>query len=773
MEQQQHAQDRRPQQRVVYNDQDVQTFRRCLASYMSGDYSTALAEIRTLRTGRYAEIVHLQLNELIIKFYHQRCVNADEFVADLNDAMTKAYGMNFEKSRVRDLTQVTHLYNYALIQFYLMRYSQALSVMKTVEKYFDTLEDALVRDCSFLLIELYLVQHKIPEALAVITYLEEEFDEQTGLRIHLPEDLRLEALLFDENSQLFRPLPGFRGKLQLYKVKVVNRLRVLGVGKKGLVKESKGLLTTHGVMNLQPVYLKSQAEYNISNYGKAIKLLNHIPPSNASPTLAGGDCLPVLHYNNLACAHSAMGKATIATVYFNKAMEENTKVMAALPIPPTQNGLADYNQVPLQSVGASRCPELMYNLGTQLLLAGQPVQAFTLLVEASHIYHQNPRLWLRLAECCIAKHKNDVIDPLHRRKPTRYMIKGFVGSGKFRKMLLSPVLLPYQKQLSQRKVPPTTELKKDPSEPSLTIEFARMCLINALAAVNRHLSRGLGTQEKFLEDMYSIAPSGISTKQEMLNLKAYILINLAFVSNAMWDYLGGIDYARQAEAFPEVPGVIRFLISAYASEGLMRINRLADAGYYLSVSYIQNVFRQMNADLDKEGQVNMLHPSQTAAALNSAGASTFPPGTSSSRSSEDLSNNGSDEQLNLYDRPGAVIKSLLHVPNDYLRRRPLFARNLLGYNHAVWLAMNGDLDASYAIGEKLRSSETNADSITRARATQLCIYIRFRQGRGVEATKLITNECPEWKDRLTKDFDVDEVKLRQLRETQGIPWPLD
>ena len=45
----------------------------------------------------------------------------------------------------------------------------------------------------------------------------------------------------------------------------------------------------------------------------------------------------------------------------------------------------------------------------------------------------------------------------------------------------------------------------------------------------------------------------------MFLLRAYILINLAFVSNAMWDYLGGIDYARQAEASSEVPGVIRLV----------------------------------------------------------------------------------------------------------------------------------------------------------------------------------------------------------------------
>ena len=73
----------------------------------------------------------------------------------------------------------------------------------------------------------------------------------------------------------------------------------------------------------------------------------------------------------------------------------------------------------------------------------------------------------------------------------------------------------------------------------------------------------------------------------------------------------------------------------------------------------------------------------------------------------------------------------------------------------------------------MRSAETNADSITRARATQLCIYIRFRQNRNAEATKLIMEECPEWRDRLAKDFDEDEAKLRQLRDTQGIPWPLE
>lgn len=56
---------------------------------------------------------------------------------------------------------------------------------------------------------------------------------------------------------------------------------------------------------------------------------------------------------------------------------------------------------PLVSLGVSHRHEILYNLGIQLLFSGRPVVAFDCLVEAVQIYHTNPRLWLRLAECCI------------------------------------------------------------------------------------------------------------------------------------------------------------------------------------------------------------------------------------------------------------------------------------------------------------------------------------------------------------------------------------
>ena len=108
----------------------------------------------------------------------------------------------------------------------------------------------------------------------------------------------------------------------------------------------------------------------------------------------------------------------------------------------------------------------------------------------------------------------------------------------------------------------------------------------------------------------------------------------------------------------------RFLLSAYASEGLMRMNRLSEAGHYLSVSYINNVFRQMNADLDKEGRVSLQSSQATTTSSSAAGAAangtpqsaSVSVGISSSRSSEDLNNSNADEPANQYERPGAVIK---------------------------------------------------------------------------------------------------------------------
>jgi len=43
----------------------------------------------------------------------------------------------------------------------------------------------------------------------------------------------------------------------------------------------------------------------------------------------------------------------------------------------------------------------LYNTGLQLLFTGRYETAFECFQEAATILYQNPKLWLRIAECCI------------------------------------------------------------------------------------------------------------------------------------------------------------------------------------------------------------------------------------------------------------------------------------------------------------------------------------------------------------------------------------
>lgn len=59
---------------------------------------------------------------------------------------------------------------------------------------------------------------------------------------------------------------------------------------------------------------------------------------------------------------------------------------------------------PLQCLGATKRPEILYNLGIAMLHLQRPKEAFECLLIPLNYYHNNPRLWLRLADACIMVH---------------------------------------------------------------------------------------------------------------------------------------------------------------------------------------------------------------------------------------------------------------------------------------------------------------------------------------------------------------------------------
>ena len=106
-------------------------------------------------------------------------------------------------------------------------------------------------------------------------------------------------------------------------------------------------------------------------------------------------------------------------------------------------------------------------MGISLLHSGKPEAALDCLNQVINVYRINPRLWLRVAECCIMIYKKDNEEDTELSKRMQ-VVQSSVGSGVHRKLILGS-------GLKKERVPPESMNKVQPS-----LEFASMCLKNAL-----------------------------------------------------------------------------------------------------------------------------------------------------------------------------------------------------------------------------------------------------------------------------------------------------
>lgn len=117
------------------------------------------------------------------------------------------------------------------------------------------------------------------------------------------------------------------------------------------------------------------------------------------------------------------------------------------------------SDAPVHAIGASKQPEILYNLGIAMLHLQRPKEAFECFLIPLNYYHNNPKLWLRLAEACIMVHKevsfsrwwtlqfgtmNSIFDmfiicPQNlKTKDRKNIVSSIIGSGIHRKYLIQP-----------------------------------------------------------------------------------------------------------------------------------------------------------------------------------------------------------------------------------------------------------------------------------------------------------------------------------------------
>lgn len=259
--------------------------------------------------------------------------------------------------------------------------------------------------------------------------------------------------------------------------------------------------------------------------------------------------------------------------------------------------------------------ELLYNCGIQLLHIRRPLAAFECLIEAVQVYHANPRLWLRLAECCIAANKGTSEQETKGLPSKKGIVQSIVGQGYHRKIVLA----------SQSIQNTVYNDGQSSAIPVASMEFAAICLRNALLLLseeqqdpkqengsksnsqlggnpeNSESSETCSSKSHDGDKLIPAPPSSPLRKQELENLKCSILACSAYVALALGDNLMALNHADKLLQQPKLSGSLKFLGYLYAAEALISLDRISDAITHLNPENVTDVSLGISSNEQDQG----------------------------------------------------------------------------------------------------------------------------------------------------------------------------
>ncbi|XP_035019402.1 CCR4-NOT transcription complex subunit 10 isoform X6 [Hippoglossus stenolepis] len=499
-------------------------------------------------------------------------------------------------------------YNQAIIHYHMRQYSEAILIGERLYQFLEPFEEKFAQAVCFLLVDLYLLTFQPEKALHLLAVLD-KLSVQGSNKNGKGEVLQCTTASLKKNNssnkeganqkaEFAAMIEAAKSKMHQYKVRAYIQMK----SSKACKREIKSVMNTAG--NSSPsLFLKSNFEYLRGNYRKAVKLLNSSNIAEHPGPIKTGECVRCMFWNNLGCIHFAMGKHNLGIFYFKKALQENDHTCAQLG--DGNNGQSKkFTGIPMCALLANKRYELLYNCGIQLLHIGRPLAAFECLMEAVQVYHSNPRLWLRLAECCIAANKGGSEQENKGLPCKKGIVQSIVGQGYHRKIVLAS-------QSTQNTI---YSEGQSAAIPVASMEFAAICLRNALLLLPEHQQQDTKTEngsksfsqsgstesgsensdacsgkgqdaDKFL----SAAPSSPLRKQEVENLRCSILACSAYVALALGDNLMALNHAEKLLHQTKVSGSLKFLGHLYAAEALISLDRISDAIAHLNPENVSDV----------------------------------------------------------------------------------------------------------------------------------------------------------------------------------------
>ncbi|XP_032717190.1 CCR4-NOT transcription complex subunit 10 isoform X4 [Lontra canadensis] len=531
-------------------DQEKELSTSAFQAFTAGNYDACLQHLACLQEVNKDDY-KIILNTAVAEFFKNNQTTTDSLRQTLNQLKNQVHSAVEEMDGLDDVENSMLYYNQAVILYHLRQYTEAIAVGEKLYQFIEPFEEKFAQAVCFLLVDLYILTYQAEKALHLLAVLEKMISQgsnnkngknETGNNTNKDGS--------NHKAESGALIEAAKSKIHQYKVRAYIQMKSL----KACKREIKSVMNTAG--NSAPsLFLKSNFEYLRGNYRKAVKLLNSSNIAEHPGFMKTGECLRCMFWNNLGCIHFAMSKHNLGIFYFKKALQENDNVCAQLSAGSTDPG-KKFSGRPMCTLLTNKRYELLYNCGIQLLHIGRPLAAFECLIEAVQVYHANPRLWLRLAECCIAANKGTAEQETKGLPSKKGIVQSIVGQGYHRKIVL-----------------------------------ASQSIQNTVYNSKSH------DGDKFIP----APPSSPLRKQELENLKCSILACSAYVALALGDNLMALNHADKLLQQPKLSGSLKFLGHLYAAEALISLDRISDAITHLNPENVTDVSLGISSNEQDQG----------------------------------------------------------------------------------------------------------------------------------------------------------------------------
>ncbi|CAG7717466.1 unnamed protein product, partial [Allacma fusca] len=464
-----------------------------------------------------------------------------EAISDLMDLM------NEDTEGVEPYSNPVLYYNLAVLFFHCSHYAKVEYLLSKLmsDSAFTDPASALAIKIRLLRIDAYVKSKEFGKAISAIeefelfrSQMEPESNKSTSPGNVSPSFVNKVDEEFDSN---------LKTRLQMYKTLCCLSTRSFKLAKREC-KLLFGLLGTTSHSHVGGMNLKAYQEYLRGNINKAINFIRAVNvPANVSKKStkvfeSTGELITAIAPNNEACCHFYLGRPLGAAFLFKKAILAFDAKIADKPLPVYATKYKKY-QV-----------ECLYNFGVACLHAKDPDRAFHCLKGCIRHFGTNPRLWLRLAECCIHKHKATNEFDMQWTEEKKNLLLGIKCAQQD-----SPKLLFSEKfSNSDRNVQENSER----NNVLPTLHYGSDCIATALALM-KPIRNGSSV-------CLQVPPSNPLTSEGAITaLHASILCAGAYIAISIGNFPMAVKRSRDLLGLPNIPGSYQYLGKQYLSQALL------------------------------------------------------------------------------------------------------------------------------------------------------------------------------------------------------------